>query len=100
MGKPRDTKYYCNKCKKHFPVRGIVVKQLETFNKKAFCPRCNSDEHTSRYNEVKGQSNRQSTLNDPPTNSQLNYISSLGGTQRPKTKAEAGAMITKLKKLK
>ena len=98
MKKHRDAKYYCSKCNKHFPVRGLVIGQLERFSKKAFCPRCLSDKHTSRY---KPEPYKPSGNNsDAPTDAQLNYISSLGGTQKPKTRAEAGAMITKLKKLK
>lgn len=98
MGKPRDRKYYCSKCNEFFPVRGMVIKRLEQDNKKAFCTRCNSDKQTSKY---KPEANKVShTSNDAPSDAQLNYISSLGGTQKPKTKAEAGAMITKLKKLR
>jgi len=100
MGKPRDTRYYCNKCSQFFPVRGLVVKQLEQFNKKAFCPRCDSNEHTSRYKKDNNPQHGTTSANDPPSPAQLEYIKSLGGIpSKVKTKAEAGAMITKLKKL-
>ena len=101
MGKPRDKNYYCNKCKQFFPVRGVVAKELEQFNKKAFCPRCNLDEHTSRYKRTESPQHGKTSANDSPSPAQLEYIRNLGGIpSKAKTKGEAGEMITRLKKLK
>ena len=99
----KDTKYHCSKCNIFFPVRGIVAKELEKFNKKAFCPSCNSDKHTGRYKRTSEPQHRetQSSLNDPPSKAQIEYIKSLGGMpSKATTKGEAGAYITKLKKLR
>jgi len=99
----KDTKYYCKKCNIFFPVRGLVAKQLIIFNKKAFCTRCNSDEHTSKNKTASTPQHRAvpSSLTDPPSKAQIEYIKSLGGMpSKPKTKGDAGAYITKLKKLR
>lgn len=95
---PKDAEYYCKDCCIYFKVKPHIHKNLKKFNKKAIHPRCGND-NTNKVGEV--EQKRHNNLNDPPSTAQLEYIKGLGGNPNtPKTKSEAGAYISALKKVK
>jgi len=98
MSKHKDVNYWCFKCRKWFPVKDFIAKELVEFDKKAFCPRC-GENHTSRSRDNIIRTKKTGSLSDPPSMAQFNYIRGLGrDPTKVKTKGDAAEVISKLKK--
>ena len=88
--------YRCTDCRHEIKINKATDNYLKQNDKKARCTYCGS------YNTYKiGEpiQKRKTSLNDSATYKQIEYIKKLGGTPtKDMTKAEAGEMITRLKK--
>lgn len=97
--KKEKCEFHCKNCKNTFLISKFIAKTLKKQNKKAYCPKCNSDD-TQRVGEIQRIEKPKLRPNDPATEKQLKYIASLGGKPRKvKTIGEAGAYIAALQKL-
>lgn len=89
-----NVSYYCFKCKKWFQIKKYVAKEIEKYDKKAFCTRCGHN-NTNQNKKIitKG------SLSDPPSMAQIQYIRGLGGNPNlVSNKREVNEYINKLKK--